>query len=162
VHLTRTGTRSERQWLGPAAALLVVVLSGCSGSAGDGGSGGRTDEDSAASVADFCGAFQDFYDGLSVISVDETDLGKTLKAAAAKIEAADTPQDITADAAAGLKVLLGQIDALADDATADDVAAQEGALTKEQRVQTRAFQEYLAVTCPGITNPTGGTAGSTP
>ena len=67
--------------LGLLAAGLVLVAGGAVGCGddGDGGGGGGSD---TASKADFCQAFQDFYDDLTSITGEEENLGKILKDAA--------------------------------------------------------------------------------
>jgi hypothetical protein len=139
--------------LGLLTASLVLVAGGAVACGGDSDSGGGAKDSGggdAASVEDFCAAFQGFYDDLTSITGTEDNLGEILKNAAKKIEDAGTPEDIPDDAKEGLELVLDQIDELPDDATADDISGLEGDLTEEEQKKSDAFTEYLNKTCPDI------------
>ncbi len=119
----------------------------------------RSSQDSGASVEDFCGAFQDFYDDLTSVTGEEDNLGKILKDAASQIEDAGTPDDIPDDAKEGLEIVLDQIDDLPDDASAEDISGLNGSLSEDEQAKSDAFTEYLNKTCPDIG---GGDEGTTP
>ena len=134
--------------LGLAAATLILVAGGAVGCGGDDGSGGS--DEKTASKADFCGAFQAFYDDIQGISGEEDNLGEILKKAANRIEDVGTPEGIPDDAKEGLQLTLEAIDDLPDDATAEDMAGLEGDFSEEDTAKADAFTEYLAKTCPEL------------
>jgi hypothetical protein len=135
--------------LGLAAAALILVAGGAVGCGDDDGGGGGSD-DKAASVDDFCAAFQSFYDDLTSVSEDEQNLGKILKDAADKIEDVGTPKDIPDDAEEGLELTLDAIDELPDDASAEDIATLQDDFSEDDKKKTDAFTDYLEKTCPDI------------
>lgn len=148
--------------LGMLAASLVLVAGAAAGCGGDSDSGSDNADgggDSGASVEDFCGAFQDFYDDLTSVTGTEDNLGEILKDAASQIEDAGTPDDIPDDAKEGLQIVLDQIDALPDDASAEDISGLNGSLSEDEQTKSDAFTEYLNKTCPDIG---GGDEGTTP
>ena len=149
--------------LGLLAASLVLVAgaaAGCGGdSDSDGDRGADGGGDSGASIEDFCGAFQDFYDDLTSVTGTEENLGEILKDAASQIEDAGTPDDIPDDAKEGLEIVLDQIDALPDDASAEDISGLNESLSEDEQAKSDAFTEYLNKTCPDIG---GGDEGTTP
>ena len=126
--------------LGMLAASLVLVAGAAAGCGGDSDSGSDNADgggDSGASVEDFCGAFQDFYDDLTSVTGTEDNLGEILKDAASQIEDAGTPDDIPDDAKEGLQIVLDQIDALPDDASAEDISGLNGSLSEDEQDQVR-------------------------
>ena len=135
--------------LGLAAATLILVAGGAVGCGGDDGGDGGSDE-KTASKADFCGAFQDFYDDLQGITGEEDNLGEILKKAAKRIEDVGTPEGISDDAKEGLQLTLDAIDDLPDDATAEDMGTIEDDFSAEEKKKTDAFTDYLEKTCPDI------------
>lgn len=141
--------------LGMLAASLVLVAGAAAGCGGDSDSGSDdadsgSNNDSGASVEEFCGAFQDFYDDLTSVTGTEENLGKILKDAADQIEDAGTPDDIPDDAKEGLEVVLDQIDDLPDDASAEDISGLNSSLSEDEQAKSEAFTEYLNETCPDI------------
>jgi hypothetical protein len=135
-------------------AGLLLVAGGATACGDDGGdsSGGSSapDQDKGTSTAEFCGAFQAFYDDLTALSGDEPNLGEILKKAAKRIEDVGTPDDIPDDAEQGLELTLDAIDGLPDDATAQDMEGLESGFTDEDKKKTDAFSTYLDKTCPDI------------
>ena len=135
--------------LGLVAAALILVAGGAVGCGDDDGGGGGSD-DKTASVDDFCGAFQDFYDDLEGVTGEEENLGEILKKAAKRIEDVGTPEDIPDDAKEGLQLTLDAINDLPDDASAEDMAGIEKEYSDAEKEKTDAFTEYLGKTCPDI------------
>jgi hypothetical protein len=132
------------------AASLILVAGGAVGCGGDDGGGDGGGDDNTASKADFCGAFEQFYQDLTSVTEDEADLGKVLKDAAENIRDVGTPEDIPDDAKEGLELTLDAIDELPDDATADDIAEMDTQFSEEEKEKTDAFSDYLEKTCPDI------------
>ena len=129
------------------AASLILVAGGAVACGDDGGGGGS---DKTASKGDFCGAFEEFYQDLTSVTTDQTDLGKVLKNAAERIRDVGTPEDIPDDAKEGLELTLDAIDELPDDATSEDIEQIEADYSEDEKKKTDAFQEYLEKTCPDL------------
>lgn len=135
--------------LGLVAASLILVAGGAVGCGSD-SSGDSASSDKAASVDDFCGAFQAFYDDLQEVTGEEKNLGEILKKAAKRIADVGTPKGIPDDAKKGLDLTLGAINDLPDDASAEDMAGIEEKFSEEEKKETDAFSSYLDETCPDI------------
>jgi hypothetical protein len=146
--------------LGLLAASLVLVAGGAvgcgddSGSGSDGGSdngnGNASSSDEGVATEDFCAAFQAFADDLAGVTGTEGNLGEILKKAAQRIEDVGTPDDIPDDAKEGLQLTLDAIQALPDDASAEDMGAIEEEFSEADKEKTDAFSEYLEETCPEL------------
>lgn len=127
-----------------AAAGLVLVAAtavGCSD-----GSGGGDGQDS--SVAQFCSALEEFR--ASVDAADSDDIAAyvaALKAAAEDVASVGVPDDMPAAAQQGFELTIDRIEALADDATQDDVA-RLGDVTPEEQRTLDALEDYIDGACP--------------
>jgi hypothetical protein len=137
-----------------AVASLLLVAGGATACGDDdssgGGGGGGDAADKGTSTEDFCAAFQGFSDDLEGVTGEEDNLGELLKNAAKKIEDAGTPDGIPDDAEEGLQLTLDAIDALPDDASAEDMAGLESDFSEDEKTKAEAFNTYLAKTCPDL------------
>ena len=140
--------------LGLLAASLVLVAGGAVGCGDDNDSGGggakAGKEDEGTSTEAFCGAFQAFADDLEGMTGEEENLGEILKEAAQRIVDVGTPDDIPDDAKDGLQLTLDAIEALPDDASAEDMSALEDDFSEADQEKSDAFSDYLDETCPEL------------
>ena len=130
-------------------ALVAGTTMACGGS--DGSSDDAPDSaPEAASVEEFCGAFDEFITTVAGMSGADTSVQlEALKDFASEWEDIGTPEDISDDARAGWELTVDAIQDLPDDATQEDLAAVEEDFSEEQDKQADAFEEYLTETCPG-------------
>jgi len=126
--------------------LVATAVGGCS----DDESGGADNRES--SVEDFCSALATFRD--EVAAADSTDLAayiRTLKAAADEVDDVGVPDEMPAEAEQGFDLTIERIQALADDATQEDVA-QLGDVSDEDQKKLDALEDYIGKACPSLTD----------
>ena len=142
--------------LGLVAATLVLVVGGAVGCSDDSDSGGG-DASDATSTADFCGALQEFQDDFSAADPD-SEIGEyiaALKAAAEKLEAVGTPDDMPDDAEDGFEVTIDRINEIDDDATVEDLTSI-GEVSDEDQKKIDALDDYISEECPELGGETDG------
>ena len=103
---------------------------------------GLPDPPSDATVEDFCAANS----AANAPATDDT--ARAAKAAIERLRRVGTPAGIPADARAGLLVLLAVVEAIPDDATAEEVKRAGSDLAPADQRQVVAYFTYAAQTCP--------------
>ena len=141
-----------------AAAGLVLVAAAVAGCSGPSGGEGGAD----STTARFCSALEEFRG--SVDAADSDDIAAyvaTLTDAAADVAAVGVPDDMPAEARRGFDLTIDRIEALADDATQDDVA-RLGDVTAEEQRSLDALEDYIDAACPAPSPSPGGSTSASP
>lgn len=132
-----------------AASLVLIAgaLVGCGGD--DGGSAPK-----AASVDDFCTAFEQVTKDTSGVSQDDTEAQiQAAKDAVAKLADVGTPKDIPDDARAGYELLIDTIKNVDDNASQDELTAIFDDFSETDQKTFLAFVTYVGKTCPDLGAP---------
>jgi hypothetical protein len=127
-------------------APMTLAVTGCGGS--DQRASGERAE---TTVAEFCGALQDFQAGTG--AADPSDLTAyvaALKAAADRLDRVGVPKGMPTDARKGFTVTVDRITGLPDQATAQDVSDLAKVPAAEQPALD-ALDDYIKQTCPAQT-----------
>ncbi|MBB6627854.1 hypothetical protein H5V45_11050 [Nocardioides sp. KIGAM211] len=124
--------------LAATLALVAGTTAGC---------GGGAPED--ASVKDFCANFAAIEKDFTQLGEDakDADIVKALKKAGDKIEETGTPKGISEDARKGFELTIKLIKDLPDDASEEEITKLTDDLSKDEKAQEKAFNDYQTKTC---------------
>jgi hypothetical protein len=127
-------------------ALVLGGLTGCGGSDDGGGSSASDD----ASKADFCEAFNGFYEKIVAAGADasSSEMIQTLKEWAADIEDVGTPSEMPEDARRGFEDFVDAARDIDDDATFEDLRELGNDLREEDDKDGEAFGDWTTENCP--------------
>jgi hypothetical protein len=129
--------------------LVFAGLTGCGGDSDSGGGGGSSAPDDA-SKADFCAAFNGFYDKVVSKATDDDSAGmvKALKEWAGDIEDVGTPSEMPDDARDGFALFVKAAQDIDDDATLDDLQNIGDDLSEADQRDGQAFSDWTTDNCP--------------
>jgi hypothetical protein len=134
-----------------ARMLTVSLLVAGALTAGCGGDGGDGEQDDAERVttAEFCEAYNSFYDSFDTGEApSDSESVRLIQDWADEMESTGTPEDIPDEARDGFEVVLETIDNIPGDATEDDVAKLSEDITEAEQDASQAFGEWATETCP--------------
>jgi hypothetical protein len=134
-----------------AASLVLVAgtVAGCGGDSSSSSSSKPAGPPTDATTSKFCGTFKTI--GQDVAKLDanakDADVVKALKKAGSELAAVGTPKDAPADARKGFEVTVELIKGLDDKATKAEIGKIDDKLSKTEKSQENAFNDYVTKTC---------------
>lgn len=128
-----------------AGLAVMVVTSACGGgSEGSDNEGSGAAASTEATVEDYCAAY---------IDAGSAEDGAAIKEWTSGMVASGTPADMPDVARAGFEIFVRETDAIADDATQDEINQKEIPAGDEEKVE--AWTSYSVETCASVDVPAG-------